>query len=59
PSKRSEVAFELTYRAPVTDWLTLQPDAQYVLNPGATPGIRNALIFALRAEFAWRVFGKQ
>ena len=58
PSKRSEVAFELTYRAPMTDWLTLQPDMQYVFNPGATSSVRNALIFALRAEISWRLVGK-
>jgi porin len=31
----NETVLEATYLAPVTGWLTLQPDAQLVLNPGA------------------------
>ena len=36
----NETIIEATYQAPVTKWLTLQPDAQLVLNPNA--GIPNA-----------------
>src|SRR5918994_537959 len=32
---RYEAAIELTYRAALTDWLTIQPDIQYIFNPGA------------------------
>jgi porin len=35
PYTGSETVVEATYLAPVNDWLTLQPDAQLVLNPGA------------------------
>jgi porin len=35
----NETVLELTYQAPVTGWLTLQPDLQYVINPNA--GIPN------------------
>jgi porin len=59
PAGRSEVAFELTYRAPLTDWLTLQPDVQYIVNPGPTPGIRDALVIGLRFEIGWRLAGKR
>jgi porin len=31
----SETSIELTYQYQVAPWLTLQPDAQYVINPGA------------------------
>lgn len=31
----NETVLELTYQAPITDWLTLQPDLQYVINPNA------------------------
>ncbi len=31
----TETLFELTYQAQVTPWLQLQPDLQYVINPGA------------------------
>lgn len=32
---KNETVIEATYQMPVTDWLTMQPDAQLVLNPGA------------------------
>ncbi|MBV9015087.1 MAG: carbohydrate porin, partial [Alphaproteobacteria bacterium] len=52
----NETVIEATYKAIVTDWLTLQPDAQFVLNPNAgIPGpfgprpLPNALVIGLRA----------
>ena len=48
-----EVIVEATYRAPVTDWLTLQPDLQYVINPGGRPALGNALILGFRAEIGF------
>lgn len=47
-----EAALELTWRATVTDWLTLQPDVQYILNTGSRRALRNALVLGLRFEFA-------
>ena len=47
---RAETVVELTYRAALTPWLTVQPDAQYVVDPGGDPGLRNALALGLRAE---------
>jgi porin len=35
----NETVLEATYQAPITNWLTLQPDLQYVINPNA--GIPN------------------
>ncbi len=43
-----EVAIELTYRARVASWLYLQPDVQYVANPGSAPGLDDALIVGAR-----------
>ena len=51
---KSETVFELTYRASVADWLTIQPNVQYVLNPGADPTRHNALAFGLRTELNYR-----
>ena len=48
-----EVIVEATYHAPVTRWLTLQPDLQYVINPGGRPALGNALILGLRVEFGF------
>ena len=55
PSDKSEVAFELTYRAAVTDWLAVQPNIQHVINPGANPSLGDALAFGLRTELTVRL----
>lgn len=55
PVGKSETNLELTYRAELTPWLTIQPDAQYVINPGADPGLKNAFVIGLRFEIG---FGK-
>lgn len=49
---RYEAAIELTYRAALTDWLTIQPDIQFIRNPGADPSLRDSLVFGLRLEFS-------
>jgi porin len=51
-----ETNLELTYRIPIADWLTLQPDIQYVIDPGVNPELDNALVFLLRFELS---FSKQ
>lgn len=50
PLERRETSFELTYRVAAADWLTLQPNLQYVSNPGFDPGLRNAWVMGLRIE---------
>lgn len=54
---KAETAVEFTYRAPVTDWLTLQPDVQYVRNPNADTAIDDALVVGLRFEISFRLIG--
>ena len=44
----SESAVELTYQDKVAPFLTVQPDVQYVINPGANRATRNALLMGLR-----------
>ena len=51
----NETVIEVTYKAVMTDWLTLQPDAQIVLNPNAgmpdpfgTRPLPNAFIIGMR-----------
>ncbi len=41
---------ELSYRAQLTDWLAVQPDIQYIINPGAVSGLRDALALGIRLE---------
>jgi len=44
-----EMAFETSYVAQVTPWMVLQPDMQYIIHPGATSQVGNALVVGLRA----------
>jgi porin len=50
--ERYEAALELTYRVVVNDWLTIQPDIQYIFNPGADRELDDSLAFGLRLEFS-------
>jgi porin len=52
PRDNFEAAIELTWRAVLNDWLTMQPDVQYVINPGASPALDDALAVGLRIELA-------
>jgi len=44
----SETTLEATYSYVLFDWLTVQPDVQYVLSPGADPAIDDALVVGSR-----------
>ncbi len=54
----SEAFVEATYQARLTPWATLQPDVQYVINPGgglnqpngSGQKVKNAVIFGLRSS---------
>lgn len=48
PAKRAETAFELTYRAQLKDWFSVQPDVQYVRRPSGNPAIPSALVMGVR-----------
>ncbi len=45
-----ETILELTYRYDVTDYFTIQPDVQYIINPGIFDGNKDALVFSFRAD---------
>ena len=49
-----EVSLELSYRAQVSSIFALQPDIQYVINPGIDPSIENVLIMGMRLELAFQ-----
>lgn len=51
--ERHETAIELTYRLQATPWLALQPDVQYIINPGTDPTLENAWVVGLRFELNW------
>jgi porin len=46
----AESVVELTYRRALTPWLTVQPDAQYIVHPSGGPERRDALAVGLRVE---------
>lgn len=48
PVKRAETAIELTYRVQAKDWLSVQPDVQYVRHPNGDPTIPSALVVGIR-----------
>ena len=49
----AETAVELTYQAPLSHGLTVQPDLQYIINPGAKGNVDNAWVVGVRAQLAW------
>jgi porin len=56
PYSSNETVLEATYYCHLTPWWTLQPDLQYVINPGAgipggsaTKSLKDALIGGIRA----------
>jgi porin len=48
-----EAVVELTYRAQLTPWFALQPDVQWVIHPGATGTLDDALVLGLRAQVSF------
>jgi porin len=49
----AETAIELTWRVPLGEYVTLQPDLQYVVDPDTDPAIDDALVAMLRVELAF------
>lgn len=48
-SSDSETVIELTYKMQLSPWLTLQPDAQYIITPsGDSSGLKDAFVLGLR-----------
>jgi porin len=50
PMDDSEVQFEITYSDTLTPWLAIQPDLQWVRNPGGDRSIDDALVAGLRVS---------
>ena len=49
----AEMVVELTYQARITNWFTVQPDLQFIINPSAAPGLNNALVLGARASIVF------
>ena len=52
PADDAETNLEFTYRGQVTPWLGVQPNLQYVINPGTDPALNNAIVFGVRFEIS-------
>jgi porin len=50
---QAETNLEATYRYAFRDWLNIQPDVQYVINPRGDEHISNALVIGLRLAFTY------
>lgn len=48
PVDTAETALELTYQDQLTPWLSVQPDIQYIMNPGLDPAIDDAVVVGSR-----------
>jgi carbohydrate-selective porin OprB len=60
---KSETQVELTWRAPLRGWLAIVPSVQWVNNPGADGGLRDAWVAGLRFEMSfdheWPLLARQ
>jgi carbohydrate-selective porin OprB len=50
PIGNSELSFEATYRAKINDYLTLQPDVQYIAHTGYSTTLRNPVVLGMHFE---------
>lgn len=48
-----EVAIEATYRIAIFPWLAIQPDLQYVVNPGLAADREDAIAVGVRSELSF------
>jgi porin len=48
PHERAETTIELSYNLYLTTQVQLQPDLQWVINPGTNPAVANAVVVGLR-----------
>lgn len=52
PATSRETTVELTWQVKVNEWLVVQPDIQYVINPGTSAGVADALVPGVRLTLA-------
>ena len=46
--RAAEMVLEATYQCVLTPWCIVQPDLQYILNPGSTANLADSLVLGLR-----------
>ena len=50
PLRETEYNFEINYGFHVTNWLTVRPNLQYVVQPGGVDKVDNALVAGLKIQ---------
>ncbi|MEO6848900.1 MAG: carbohydrate porin [Chthoniobacterales bacterium] len=53
PAAYGENVLEATYKINITPWWSLQPDLQYIVNPGGNVGSPSSLVLGLRTTVAF------
>lgn len=48
--ENAETAIEVTYKAQLKPWLSVQPDVQYIMNPGMDKTLENVWVVGFRTE---------
>jgi porin len=51
--EEDEVVIEVLYKAQITPWISVTPDVQFVVNPGGTEDIENAVRGGARFELVF------
>lgn len=49
----SETNIEVFYKLQATPWMSIQPDVQYIINPGGTSAARDAVVASCRVEIVF------
>ncbi len=49
-TERAETDWEFTYRAQINPWFAMQPNVQYIVNPGMDKTLDNAWVIGFRTE---------
>jgi porin len=52
-AESAETAIEWSYEMPVAEWLTLQPNLQYISNPSGDPTLDDAVVAGLRFAISY------
>jgi porin len=48
-----EMAIEATYQINLAPWWSLQPDFQYIIHPGGSRAIDDAIVIGLRTKISF------
>ena len=48
-TQKYEIAFEFTHKIMITKWMYMQPDIQYIVQPGGTGNIDDALVIGFQS----------